>query len=90
MATTPEEALRWEARQGPRAAVAAALAAIFIIGSGVATAALFKDAPVTGFADSLARVGNEGGVGSLPSLRTPYYEFYDDRAGPVLLTAVCL
>jgi hypothetical protein len=87
VATTPEEALRWEARHGPRAAVAAAFAAIFIIGSGVATAALFKDAPVTGFADSLARAGSEGGVGSLPSLRTPYYEFYDDRAGTVLLTA---
>ena len=88
MATDAEEVLRWEARQGPRAAIAAAFAAVFIIGSGVATAALFKDAPVTGFADSLARAGDEGGVGALPSLRTPYYEFYDERAGTVLLTAV--
>jgi hypothetical protein len=87
-ATTAEEALRWEARQGPRAAIAAALAAVLIIGSGLATAALFGDAPTTGFADSLVRAGQEGGVGSLPSLRTPYYEFYDERAASVLLTAI--
>ncbi|HYH89794.1 MAG TPA: hypothetical protein VEX67_11205 [Solirubrobacteraceae bacterium] len=88
MAAGPEEVLRWEARQGPRAAIAAAFAAVLIIGSGVATAAIFNDAPVTGFADSLARAGREGGVGSLPSLRVPYYEFYDERAATVLLTAV--
>ena len=87
-ATTPEEALEWEARQGPRAAIAAALGALLVIGSGVATALLFNDAPTTGLADSLARAGREGGIGSLPSLRVPYYEFYDERAFSVLLTAV--
>ena len=87
-ATTPEEGLDWEARQGPRAAIAALAGAILVIGSGVATALIFTDAPVTGFADSLARAGREGGVGSLESLRVPYYEFYDDRAISVLLTAV--
>ena len=57
---SPEEALEWEARQGPRAAIAAAAAAILVIGSGIATAALFNDAPTAGFADSLARAGAEG------------------------------
>jgi hypothetical protein len=85
--TTTEDVLRWEARQGPRAAVAALLSAVLVIGSGIATAALFNDAPVTGLADSLARAG-EGSVGDLPSLRTPYYEFYDERAFSVLLTAL--
>ena len=89
MATpTREEALEWEARQGPRAAIAAALGAVLVIGSGVATAVIFNGAPVTGFADSLARAGREGGVGSLPSLRVAYYEFYDDRALAVLATAI--
>jgi hypothetical protein len=83
-----EQALQWEARQGPRAAIAAALAAVLVIGAGIATAAMFSGAPVSGFADSLARAGREGGVGSLPSLRTPYFEFYDDRATTVLLTAI--
>ena len=85
--TTTEDVLRWEARQGPRAAVAAGASAVLVIGSGIATAALFNDAPVTGAVDSLARAGASGGVGDLPSLRTPYYEFYDERAVSVLLTA---
>jgi hypothetical protein len=85
---TPEEALRWEARQGPRAAIAAAVGAFLVIMSGVATAALFKGAPSTGFADSLARAGRAGGVGALPSLRTPYFQFYDDRSLQVLLVAI--
>jgi hypothetical protein len=83
-----EDVLRWEARQGPRAAAAAAVAAILVIGSGLATAALFSDAPATGVLDSLARAGRAGGVGNLPSLRTPYYVFYDNREGSVLLTAI--
>jgi len=87
-ATTPEEALEWEARQGPRAGIASALGALLVIGSGVATAAVFNGAPTSGFADSLARAGRDGGVGSLPSLRVPYYEFYDDRAFAVLMTSV--
>ena len=87
-ATTPEEALEWEARQGPRAGIASALGALLVIGSGVATAAVFNGAPTSGFADSLARAGREGGIGSLQSLRVPYYEFYDDRAFAVLMTAV--
>jgi hypothetical protein len=86
--TTPDETLQWEARQGPRAAIASALGAFLVIMSGVATATVFKDAPATGFADSLARAGKPGGVGSLPSLRTPYFQFYDDHATQVLLTAI--
>jgi hypothetical protein len=86
--TTPDKALEWEERQGPRAAIAAALGALLVIGSGVGTYEVFKDAPVTGFVDSLVRAGREGGIGSLPSLRTKYFQFYDDRAFTVLLTAV--
>ena len=86
--TTAEEALAWEARQGPRAAIASMVGAVLVIGSGLATGAVFKDAPVTGFADSLARAGRGGSVGALESLRVPYYEFYDDRATSVLLTGI--
>jgi hypothetical protein len=85
---TREEALEWEARQGPRAAIAAGIGALLVIGSGVLTAVIFNGAPVTGFADSLARAGQGSSVGGLESLRIPYYEFYDDRALAVLGTAV--
>jgi hypothetical protein len=87
-ATTPDEALAREAREGPRAAIASAAGAVLVIGSGLATGAVFRDAPVTGFADSLARAGQEGSVGGLESLRLPYFEFYDDRAISVLLTGI--
>jgi hypothetical protein len=83
-----DDVLRWEARQGPRAAIAAALSAIFVIGSGIATAAVFNDSPAAGLAESLERAGESEDIGSLPSLRVPYFEFYDDRAGTVLLTAL--
>ena len=83
-----DDVLRWEARQGPRAAIAAAVSAVFVIGSGIATAAVFDDAPSAGLAESLERAGNSDGIGGLPSLRIPYFEFYDDRSGTVLLTAV--
>jgi hypothetical protein len=86
--TSTEDVLRWEARQGPRAAIAAAVSAVFVIGSGIATAAVFNNAPASGLADSLARAGRPGGIGGLTSLRVPYFEFYDDRAGTVLLTAL--
>jgi hypothetical protein len=86
--TSADDGLRWEARQGPRAAIAAAVSAVFVIGSGIATAAVFNGAPASGLADSLARAGRAGGIGGLPSLRVPYFEFYDDRAGTVLLTAL--
>jgi hypothetical protein len=84
----PEQALEWEARQGPRAAICAALGALLVIGSGVGTAMIFNDAPVTGFLDSLARAGGGSSVGGEQSLRIAYYEFYEDRAFSVLLTAV--
>jgi hypothetical protein len=83
-----DDVLRWEARQGPRAAIAAAVSALFVIGSGIATAAIFNDAPAAGLAESLERAGGSEDVGGLPSLRVPYFEFYDDRSGTVLLTAL--
>jgi hypothetical protein len=86
--TTPDKALEWEARNGPRAAIAAALGAVLVVGSGVARTELLRDAPATGFLDSLARAGREGGVGSLPSLRTRAFQYYDDRSTKLLLAAI--
>jgi hypothetical protein len=83
-----EDVLHWEARQAPRAAIAAAASAVLVIGSGIGTAVVFNDAPTAGIVESLARAGRPGGIGSLPSLRTPYYQFYDHHAAIVLLTAI--
>jgi len=88
VADDPTDQLAWEARQGPRAAIAALAAAILVIGSGIATAAVFNDAPLAGVVDSLSRLGQTGAIGEEPSLRVPYYEFYEDREATVLLTAL--
>ena len=86
-ATDTEGQLRWEKRQRPAAAIAAAAAALLIVGSGLATAAMFQDAPLTGVLDSLARAVQPGDVGKLESLRVPAYEFYNDRSLGVIATA---
>jgi hypothetical protein len=83
-----DDVLRWEARQGPRAAIAAAVAAILIPGTDIAQGFLFNDRPVVGLSESLPRAAEPGPVGALPSLRTPYFQFYDDRATSALLVAV--
>jgi hypothetical protein len=87
-ATDTEGQLRWETRQRPAAAIAAAAAAVLIVGSGVATALMFQDAPLSGVLDSLGRTLRPGDAGRLESLRVPAYEFYDARAIGVVLTAV--
>lgn len=87
-ATDTEGQLRWETRQRPAAAIAAAAAAVLIVGSGVATALMFRDAPLSGVLDSLGRTLRPGDAGRLESLRVPAYEFYDARAIGVVLTAL--
>lgn len=87
-ATDTEGQLRWETRQRPAAAIAAAAAALLIVGAGVATAFMFRDAPLTGVLESLGRTVEPGDVGRLESLRVPAYEFYDDRALGVIATAL--
>jgi hypothetical protein len=88
--TSTQDVLRWEARQGPRAAVAAGLAAVLIVGSGFATQALSAGAPSTGFVDSLRRLERSGSVGDQPSLRTPYFEYYDRHGLEQILSALAL
>jgi hypothetical protein len=76
----PEQQLAWEARQRPRAGMAAVIAGLLTLAGFLWTAVAFKDLPRSGFAQSLAQTVLPGPVGSRPSLRTPEFEFYDDRA----------
>lgn len=86
--TRPEQHLAWEARQRPRVAAAAALAGVLTLGAGIANGIIFQDAPRAPLLPSLARAAQPGPVGTLPSLRVPFYEFYDDRIGALLATSV--
>lgn len=85
---TPQQQLEWEARQRPRAAVAAAVAGVLIFGGQLLRGLLFQDPPRALLLDALERVQAPGGVGGLPSAQLALQEYLDDRAVSFLATAV--
>jgi hypothetical protein len=80
VATDPEKQLAWEARQRPRAGVASLIAAALTLAGFIWSAVAFKDLPRSGFLSSMAQGLAPGPIGSRPTLRTPEFEFYDERA----------
>ncbi len=83
-ASDTERQLSWEARQRPRAAAAALAAAVLTLAASIGSALLFGHAPRSGLPDALSRVAQPGPVGGLPSLRTSYFQFFDDRSTALL------
>jgi hypothetical protein len=67
--------LAWEARQRPRAALAAILAAILSIGPDLWTSVITSSAPKVGVLDALANAARPGPIGSAPSLRTAAFRW---------------
>jgi hypothetical protein len=76
----PEQQLAWEARQRPRAGIAAIAGAVLTLTGFIWSAAAFKDLPRGYFLNSLAQALQPGPIGNLPSLRTAEFEFYDSHA----------
>jgi hypothetical protein len=76
----PEEQLAWEARQRPRAGAAAILAAVCMLGADLWSTAMFRDAPIGRFLDSLENALKAGPIGDEPSVRTEYFQFVRDHA----------
>jgi hypothetical protein len=83
-----QEQLEWEARQRPRAAAAAILAALLSLGGGIFSGLTFADVPRAPLLEALARVAEPGPVGSAPSLRVPLYEWYADHVAQFLAASV--
>jgi hypothetical protein len=77
---TPQQQLEWEKVQRPRAALAAAAAAILIFCGQVAQGVLFNGAPPLSFLESLQRAARPGDVDTLPSLQLPVAEYLNERA----------
>jgi hypothetical protein len=75
-----EQQLAWEARQRPRAGIAAIVGAVLTLAGFIWSAAAFKDLPRSYLLTSLARAPESGPIGSQPSLRTPEFQFYDSHA----------
>jgi hypothetical protein len=82
-----EDQLAWEERQRRPAAAAAAVAAVGIFAGTLWRGLALGDRPSSGILESISRAEEPGPIGSLPSLRIPTLEFYDDHATSVLLSS---
>jgi hypothetical protein len=80
----PESQLAWEARQRPRAGIAAILAGALMLAGYLWVGIAFRDSPRSGYLESLAQAEKPGPIGAEPSLRTPAFQFYEDHAVTVI------
>jgi hypothetical protein len=90
VADSTEQQLAWEARQRPRAGVAAALAGLLTLGANIWSATAFRGAPRAGFLESLQNVARPGPVGGTQSTRTRAYEFFDAHMAAAIGSSVLL
>lgn len=84
----PDEQLAWEARQRPRAAIASVLGGVLALGADITTSAVFRDAPNSDFLLSLQRATAPGPVGSQPSARTGFLQYYADHQAVLIGASV--
>jgi hypothetical protein len=75
-----EQQLAWEARQRPRAGVAAILAGLLALAGPLWRALALRDAPPAGFLESLTQAVQSGPIGREPSVKVAVYEYYEDNA----------
>ncbi|MGH2947357.1 MAG: hypothetical protein ACRDPC_14080 [Solirubrobacteraceae bacterium] len=84
----PEQQLAWEDRQRKAAGAAGVLAGLASLGADLWSQATFRDVPRPGFLESLGQAAAEGPIGRVESVRTAFFEFYDDKAVGILGSAV--
>jgi hypothetical protein len=89
-----EEQLAWEARQRPRAGVAAIAAGILTTLSLLWLRIGLADVPDAPFLNALRRAFEPGAMGSEPSQLTPVFQYYVDRplvfVGSAFLQAIAM
>jgi hypothetical protein len=88
VADSTEEQLSWEARQRPRAAIAAILGAVLTFGADLWSNQIFAGAPRSGLLEALQNAERSGPVGETRSVRDAFYVFYNDHAGEVIAASV--
>ena len=84
----PEQQLAWEARQRPRAAIAALVAAFLTMAGYLWAGLALRDTPRAGFLESLASALEPGPIGTQPSVKTPLFEYYDEHMATIVGSAV--
>ena len=84
-----EETLAWEAEHGPRAAVAAVIAALATFVGGIISSTALSNQPHVPVVTALQNAAKPGSD-QRPSLRTPQLEYVHDKAGKLILGGVIL
>jgi hypothetical protein len=83
-----EDNLAWEARQRTPAAIAAAVAAVFIFVGTVWRGLALSDLPRNGLVEALDLALEPGTIGGTESLKVDTYEVFDEQAASVLGSSV--
>ncbi len=84
-----EETLGWEAQQGPRAAIAAIVAALGTLIGGIVTTTALSGQPHVSLVASLQNATRPG-ADQRPSLRTAQIEYLHQKAGTLVLGGIVL
>jgi hypothetical protein len=82
------EQLAWEARQRPRAAMAAFAAALLTLGAAIYNVSSYSGFPQASLVESLSRLEQAGPIGRLTSLHIPLYEWFADHLWSFVIAAV--
>ena len=85
VAEDPQKQLEWEARQRPRAGVAAIVAVVAMLGGLIGTVQLGNDVPNPSGIETFQRALEPGPVAQLPSLQLPALQYLVDHSAAWLL-----
>ena len=88
VAEDPQKQLEWEARQRPRAGLAAIVAVLAMLGGLIGTVQLGKEVPNPSGIETLQRALKPGPVDRLPSLQIPALQYLVDHSAAWLLLGV--
>ena len=90
VAADTAQQLAWEARQRPRAGIAAIAAGVLTLAGYLWRGLGFRDSPGSSYLESLGRAGADGPIGTQPSSRTAAYEYLDERTLTIVGSAVVI
>jgi hypothetical protein len=87
---SPQQQLEWEARHRPRAAMAAAFAAIAIIVGPLVESSVEAGAPKLPLLDALQKLAAPGTIYDQPTLQVPYGRYITDHAVELMVSRVIM
>jgi hypothetical protein len=79
-----EKQLAWEARQRPRAGIAAGIGTAGLVAFLLLQQAIGSGSPSASFLTSLQRAAQPGRLDGIPSLQAPIFQYLHDHAGEVI------